>query len=60
MATHSDAFRKSLFKGFKTEPKKFNSYIRNLQKVKDAVTVLQKPDSTLTTTDDETAETLKN
>jgi len=55
-----DAFRKSLFKGFKTKPKKFYSYIRNLQTVKDAATVLQKPDSTLTTTDDETAETLKN
>ena len=55
-----DAFRKSLFKGFKTKPKKFYSYIRSLQTVKDAATVLQKPDNTLTTTDDETAGTLKN
>ena len=55
-----DAFRKSLFKGFKLRSLKIYSYIRSLQTVNDAATVLQKPDSTLTTTDDETAETLKN
>ena len=57
MATHSEV---SLFKGFKMKPKKFYSYIRSLQTVKDAASVLQKPDNTLTTTDDETAETLMN
>jgi len=56
MATHSGSpclkvVRRSL---------KIYSYIRSLQTVNDAATVLQKPDSTLTTTDDETAETLKN
>ena len=56
MATHSGSpclkvLRRSL---------KIYSYVRSLQTVNDAATVLQKPDSTLTTTDDETAETLKN
>jgi len=49
-----------LLKGFKTRPKNFYGYIRSLQTVKDAATVLQKPDSSLTTTDEETAEVLKN
>jgi len=58
MATHLE----NLCLGLKTRRKKFYGYIRSLQTVKDAATVLQKPGSSLTTrpTHEETAEVLKN
>jgi len=55
-----DAYRKSLLNDFKGRPKKFYGYMRNLQTVKDATTVLSRPDGSLTSTDQDTAEELKD
>ena len=48
--------RKRILKSFKNQPKKFYGYMRNLQTVKDQVTVLKKPDGMTTTSDQEVAD----
>jgi len=49
------AYRKSLLQGFKSNPKKFYGYMRNLRTVKDAATTLRRSDGSTTATDQETA-----
>ena len=51
-------YQLKLINSFKDRPKKFYSYMRGLQHVKDRVTTLQRDDGTHTTTDLEAAEIL--
>ena len=53
-----DSHRKHLLKNFKGQPKRFYSYMRKLQTVKDSVITLLKPDGKLTETDKEAADLL--
>ena len=48
--------RKRILKSFKDQPKKFYGFMRNLQTVKDQVTVLKKRDGEMTTSDHEVAD----
>ena len=48
--------RKRILKSFKDQPKKFYGFMRNLQSVKDQVTVLKKQDGEMTTSDQEVAD----
>lgn len=53
-----DQERKKILKNFRGKPKSFYGYMRNLQTVKDNVTVLMKDDGEMTTTDQEAADIL--
>ena len=48
--------RKRILKSFKGQPKRFYGFMRNLQSVKDQVTVLKKQNGQMTTSDQEVAD----
>jgi len=52
------AYQKKLFKQFRSNPKRFYGYFRRMQTVKTTVASIRTADGKLTTTDQETAETL--
>jgi hypothetical protein len=53
-----DYDRKRVLQGFKGKPKSFYGYMRNLQTVKERVTVLKRDDGELTASDQEAADIL--
>jgi len=53
-------YRKTLLKGFTGNSKRFYGYMRGIQRVKDNVTGLQRPDGTLTESGKEAADVLGN